>query len=144
VWLYPLMRGTDGTPQPATPEVCDKVLAVCSAADKRPVTDYVSVFAPTVVPFTLSMDYWVSQDDAVLLGTIQANVEQAVADWILWQKSRVARDLNGDELRKRCLEAGAKRIRINSPTPDFQVMDYFQLAVVSAPTPPNFAGMEDP
>jgi phage-related baseplate assembly protein len=138
------MRGADGEPQPATPEICAKVLAICSADDKRPVTDYVSVFPPTVVPFTLNMDYWVSKDNEVLLATVKANVEQAVSDWILWQKSRVARDLNGDELRKRCLEAGAKRIRINTPTPDFQVIDYFQLAVVNAPTPPNFVGLEEP
>lgn len=144
VWIYPLMRGADGEPQPATPEICAKVLAICSADDKRPVTDYVSVFPPTVVPFTLNMDYWVSKDNEVLLATVKANVEQAVSDWILWQKSRVARDLNGDELRKRCLEAGAKRIRINTPTPDFQVIDYFQLAVVNAPTPPNFVGLEEP
>jgi phage-related baseplate assembly protein len=144
VHIYPLMIGTDGTPQPATTEICNKVLAICNDKDKRPVTDYVTVIPPTVVPFTLNMDYWVSNDNEVLLGTIQSNVEQAVADWILWQKSRVARDLNGDELRKRCLEAGAKRIRINTPTPDFQIMAYNQLAVVSAPTPPNYAGMEDP
>jgi phage-related baseplate assembly protein len=87
VWIYPLMLGSDGTPQPATTEICAKVLAVCSANDKRPVTDYVSVFPPVAVPFTLNMDYWISSDAEILVGTIQDNVEQAVADWILWQKS---------------------------------------------------------
>jgi len=142
VWLYPLMR--EG--QLPSPEVLALVLATCSANTRRPITDYVSVFAPTVVTYALNMDYYVSQNNEVLLATIQANVQQAVADWILWQRSYVSRDLNCDELRKRCLEAGAKRIVVHSPTPDFQVMNYNQLACHTDTTAPiiNFAGLEEP
>ena len=141
VWIYPLMRG-GSLP---SPEVLDLVKAACSADTRRPVTDYVSVFAPTPVIYSLDMQYWVSEDNEVLLSTIQANVAQAVADWILWERSFVSRDLICDELRKRCLEAGAKRILINTPAPDFQVMAYNQLAV-HGPTVPviSFEGTEPP
>jgi phage-related baseplate assembly protein len=125
VWIYPLCTG--GT-LPTT-AILQAVLNSCSANTRRPVSDYVSVFAPTVVPFTVNVDYWILTENQVLLSTIQANVQKAVLDWIQWQRSSVSRDINGDELIKRCLEAGAKRIIINTPNPSFQTMAYNQLAV---------------
>jgi phage-related baseplate assembly protein len=143
VHLYPLLRGGQLPTQP----ILDLVLAVCSADTRRPVTDYVFSHAPTVFTYQLDMDYWVERDNEVLLDTIKSNVEQAVTDWILWQRSYVSRDLNCDELRKRCLQAGAKRIVVNTPTPTFQVMNYDQLACHDE-TPGhepiiNFVGLED-
>ena len=137
VWIYPLCTGGTLPSQ----EILNAVLATCSDVKRRPVTDYVSVFPPTIVPFTVNIDYWVLTDNQVLLATIQANVTAAVNAWILWQRSFVSRDINGDELIKRCLEAGAKRIVINQPTPNFQVMNYNQLAVcdpTSAPADQSF------
>jgi len=85
------------------------------------------------------------QSNEVLLAQIQANVQQAVTDWILWQHSYISRDIIVDELRKRCLEAGAKRIVVRQPTPDFQIMQYNQLAVCTTVPPAgiNFVGFED-
>ena len=145
VWIYPLLRGG----VIPTQDFCDNVvLPVVSARTRRPLTDYVSVIPPTGVPYVLNIDYWISKDNEVLADTIVAAVNQAVADWITWQTSYVSRDLNCDELRKRCLEAGAKRIVVHSPSPDFQVMNYNQLAqldttVTGNPTI-NYKGIEDP
>jgi phage-related baseplate assembly protein len=126
VWIYPLLR--DGVIP--TQDFCDNVVKpVVSADTRRPVTDYVSVFPATAFNYTLDITYYVLRTNEVLLNTIQANVAQAVSDWIAWTGSYISRDIIGDELRRRCLEAGAKRIVINSPTPDFQVMAYNQLAV---------------
>jgi phage-related baseplate assembly protein len=141
VWIYPLLTGGVVPTQP----ILDLVYASCSENTRRPLTDYVSVFAPTLYNYVLTMDYYVEKANEVLLDTIRANVEQAVADWILWQHSYVGRDLNCDELRKRCLEAGAKRIVVTLPSPPFRVMLYNQLAVHDHNTAPtiNFAGLED-
>ena len=141
VWLYPLLRNGE---IPGS-EILDLVAAACSPNTRRPVTDFVSVFAPTPFEYTLDIDYYIRDTDEVLAGTIQDAVEQAVADWILWQRSAIGRDLNGDELIKRCLEAGAKRVVINSPDPAFQVMDYNQLAVHDEDTEPviSYAGIEE-
>ena len=143
VHLYPLLRGGLIPTQP----ILDLVLAMCSADDKRPITDYVFAHAPVKFIYKLNMDYWVERDNEVLLDTIKANVEAAAADWILWEHSYVGRDLNTDELRKRCLQAGAKRIVVNTPTPAFQVMAYNQLAwhndTLGNEPIINFAGLED-
>jgi phage-related baseplate assembly protein len=141
VWIYPLMRGGLLPDQ----DILDAVLASCSDVKRRPVSDFVSVFAPTPVSYTLNMDYYIEDTNEVLADTIQANVIQAVNDWILWQHSYVGRDLNCDELRKRCLEAGAKRIVVNTPNPNYQVRAFNELAVHST-TPPvvNYKGLEMP
>ena len=141
VWLYPLMKNGVLPSQ----EILDLVEAKCSADTVRPVTDFVTAKLATAFNYSLDMDYFVLEDNEVLLSTIQANVTQAVNDWILWQRSHISRDLNCDELIKRVLEAGAKRVVINSPTPTFQVMNYNQLAVhTDTPAPLiNFAGLEE-
>jgi phage-related baseplate assembly protein len=146
VWIYPLVKDAGGIPQPASTEICDKVLAICSAKDKRPVTDYVSVFPPTEFIYTLNVKWWLEEGQDVLLATIQTNVQAAVDAWILWERSFVSRDINGDELRKRMLEAGAKRVQIVSPSPDFQVMNYNQLAVHDPAVAPivDYQGTEPP
>lgn len=152
VWIFPLVRDSNGVPQPASSEICDKVLAQCSAVTRRPVSDYVTVSPPVTRSYTVNIDYWVSSGHDVLLATIQDNVTKAVNDWVLWERSYVSRDIVGDELRRRCLEAGAKRIVIHQPSPDFQVMNYNELAVVDtwSPTAPgpgviiNYMGLEDP
>jgi phage-related baseplate assembly protein len=140
VWIYPLLQGGQLPTQP----ILDLVLATCSRNTRRPLTDWVKVFAPTVFPYALNFDYYVDKVNEVLLETIQNNVEQAALDWILWQRSAISRDLNCGELTKRCLEAGAKRIVVHTPTPPFQVLAYNQLAVHTSADPIiNFAGLED-
>lgn len=141
VWLYPLLKGG----QLPTPEILDLVVAKCSADTVRPVTDFVSAFAPTVFEYTLNMSFYISKANEVLVSSIINAVDQAAADWILWQRSYVGRDLNCDELIKRCIEAGAKRVVITSPSPAFQTLQFNQLAVHAvAPAPLiNYAGIEE-
>jgi phage-related baseplate assembly protein len=141
VWIYPLMKGG----QLPSPEILDLVAATCSAKTRRPVTDYVKVFAPTVVNYSLNMSYYISQSNEVLEQSIIDAVTLAVNDWILWQRSFVGRDLNCDELVKRCLEAGAKRVVITSPATMFQSLQYNELAVhTDTPAPViNYAGLEE-
>jgi phage-related baseplate assembly protein len=141
VWLYPLLRNGEIP----SPEIQALVLAACSAEDRRPITDYVSVKTPSLVNYSLNMTYYILRTNEVLFTTIKAAVEQAVADWILWERSFISRDLNGDELRKRCLAAGAKRIVITTPNPSFVVRAYNELAVHTGTPAPiiTFGGFED-
>ena len=141
VWIYPLLQGGQIPTQP----ILDLVRAACSANTRRPVADFVSVFAPVQFFYVLNMQYWISTENSVLADTIQANVTQACNDWILWERSYVSRDINGDELIKRCLEAGAKRVVINTPNPIYQAMAYNQLACQDPNTAPTitYMGLED-
>jgi phage-related baseplate assembly protein len=141
VWIYPLLKGGVLPSE----EIMALVDASCNVDDRRPVTDFVTVKLATEFVYTLNVDYWILKTNSVLLASIQAAVTQAANDWILWQRSAISRDLNGDELIKRMLEAGAKRVVINLPTPNFQEMDYNQLTVHDPDTEPiiNFVDFED-
>jgi phage-related baseplate assembly protein len=141
VWIYPLMKGGELP----NADIMALVDASCNRDDRRPVTDFVTVKLATKFTYTLNVDYWILQGNAVLADSIQAAVTQAALDWIEWQRSAISRDLNGSELTKRMLEAGAKRIVIISPNPSFQLMNYNQLAVHSDVTTPiiNYRGLED-
>ena len=44
-----------------------------------------------------------------------ASYSQAVDDYVLWQCTRMGRDINPDMLRHKVISAGAKRIEISSP-----------------------------
>jgi phage-related baseplate assembly protein len=125
-------------------DILGLVQKACAVETRRPVTDFVTAKMPVTVDYNLNFDYYVLTENDRLLGTIQKNVEQAAADWILWQRSKISRDINGDELTKRCLEAGAKRIVIHTPTPSFQVMAFNQLATTASDPVVNFAGLENP
>jgi phage-related baseplate assembly protein len=141
VWLYPLLRNG----QLPSEEILALVLARCSADTVRPITDYVTAYAPTPVEYSLNMTFYIRQSDAALVDSITTKVNQAVTDWILWQRLYVGRDLNCEELIRRCLNAGAKRIVISSPDPPFQPLLFNQLACHTTYSDPmiNYGGTEE-
>lgn len=116
--IYPLMAGG------ALPdeETLDKVLAVCSADDVRPMTDLVSAIAPTAVSYDIELHYYCTRDNEA--DTIKA-VETdggAIDRYNAWQTSALARDINPDQLRKLVLcpdwdssLKGADRVTITKP-----------------------------
>lgn len=136
VHIYPLMQGGELPSQ----DILDAVLKICDAEDTRPDTDHVSVFKPTPISYSLQVKFWIDRSRATQAAAIQKAIEQAARDWILWQKSKLGRDLNPSELNHRMVAAGAKRVEIASPA--FTVLNYMQVAI-----PENieitYGGLED-
>lgn len=129
---------TDGA-LPST-DVIDQVDEVLSDKTIRPLTDNVQVQAPTASSYNVDVEYWINADNASTAVTIQAQVEQAVTDYKLWQKNRIGRDINPDELLTRMKNAGAKRVVINSPS--FTVLDNTEVAQ-DGTTTITYQGLED-
>jgi phage-related baseplate assembly protein len=144
VHLFPLCQDANGLPIPPSSDILAKVLTSCSADTKRPVTDYVTAYAPTPFNYSCELTYYVSELNEVLLGSIQLAVTQAVNDWVTWQGSYIGRDINTDELSRRCLEAGAKRIVVTTPTPGYQALAYNELATLTAVVPGPTIGPSPP
>jgi len=136
VEIRPLLAGGEIPGQ----EILDAVAAACSDKSVRPLTDNVSVLAPTVVAFDVDVTYWIDSDNSAIAASIQAAVEQAVADWVLWQKSKLGRDVNPSELTARMVNAGAKRVLVTSPA--YTAVTKSQVAVAGAVTK-TFGGLED-
>ena len=113
-----------------------------SSEEIRPLTDEVHAKAPTALPYSVNVDYYVLQSDAVRLSAIQEAVQATVNDYVTWQQAKIGRDINPDELIKRVREAGAGRILHSTLTPAFQTLTNSQVAQCSSVTV-TFKGLED-
>ena len=111
-----------------------------SAETVRPLTDTVCVAAPEVVEYAVSGRWYLRRADAPLLSGVTAAVTRAVEDWLLWQRSRPGRDINPSRLIAAVLQAGAKRVELD--TPAFTALEPVQVARETA-VALVFGGMED-
>lgn len=87
-----------------------------SEDDRKMLTDEITVSAPTAVNYNLTMTYYINESDKAQAVQIQNAVSQAVTDYIEWQQSKIGRDINPNELSKRVMNAGAKRLVITAPS----------------------------
>ena len=113
-----------------------------SGEEIRPLTDEVHAKAPTASSYSVNVDYYVLQSDAVRLSAIQTAVQAAVNDYVAWQQAKIGRDINPDELIKRVRDAGAGRILHSTLTPAFKTLTKSQVAQCSSVTV-TFKGLED-
>jgi phage-related baseplate assembly protein len=112
VLVVPLLK--DGV-IPGT-EVLQAVEDILNDRTKRPLTDQVTVAAPTSMSYNVTLTYWIKAEDGPDATAIQAAVTAAVSDFILWQKSKMGRSINPSELIRRVMVAGAYRVNVLSPT----------------------------
>lgn len=106
----------------------------------RPLTDKVTVAAPAIQTFDVNVKYYINSSDSSKAVTIQSDVDQAVADYITWQSQVIGRDINPDELVKRMVEAGAKRVEITSPV--FTTVSNLSISQIGSKTV-SYGGVED-
>lgn len=123
---------TGGIIPEAGDAVLTAVLNACSDKARRPLTDTVSVLPAVAADTTVSVEYWISSDDAAKADAVKAAVEAAVSDYKLWQTKRIGRAINPDELRRRMLNAGA--VRINLATPVYTELTAEKVAQFTATT----------
>ncbi|MFY0545445.1 baseplate assembly protein [Brevibacillus sp. H7] len=136
VEIRPLMK--DGALPTQT--VLDAVLEKCSDKKVRPLTDQVTVLAPAQVTYNIDFTYWIGKENESNAASIQAAVNTSVADYQVWQRSKLGRDINPSELTRRLLNAGAKRVQITSPA--FTALTRTQVAKEGTVTV-AYGGVED-
>ncbi|MFW6680680.1 baseplate J/gp47 family protein [Lacrimispora sp. AGF001] len=106
----------------------------------KPLTDKVEVYAPDLVPYNLNVKYYINQSDKNRAESIQQKVTNAINEYILWQRLKMGRDINPNELIKRALAAGAKRIEIAAP--EFATVDSASVASLGTSSI-TYGGLED-
>ncbi len=111
VTVYVLMR--DGTLPGA--EVLADLTEFLKDREIRPMTDLVTVSAPTVKSFSITLTYYIARSNQASASAIQGQVDAAIADFITWQTTEIGRDINQTELIRRVREAGAKRVVVTAP-----------------------------
>lgn len=136
VVIRPLLKGGEIPAQP----ILDAVLAVVNDKKVRPLTDDVSVVAPSAVQYDVTATYYIDSANSANSPTIQAAVNTALNDYLIWQKSKLGRDIDPSELIYRLKQAGAKRVAVTFPV--YTALDNTQVAaddVVSL----TYGGLED-
>lgn len=126
IWLLIIKgeRDEQGALISVVPDPDDGLLNTVAASvtgeQVRPLGDFVTVLRPQFVDFDAICSYTIGQSRAKQAVQIQLAVQQAFSDYLLWQQSKISRDINPSELTARLVNAGAKRVIITSPT--FQVL----------------------
>lgn len=137
VEIYFILQGGQ-LPDEAMTEELEKYL---QNEDIRPLTDHVIVRAPNVREYEVSLTYYINESDRMKAASIQKNVRDAVDEYIAWQKEKIGRDINPDQLRKLVVSAGAKRVNINMP--EFQRVARSGIALLAGKAEVLYGGVED-
>lgn len=106
----------------------------------RPMTDLVRVAAPQEVTYTINLTYYINRSDSAKAVTIQAAVDQAVADYQTWQRA-IGRDINPSQLVRMIMDAGAKRVTVTAPT--YTAVDATKVSALQGDAVISYGGLED-
>ena len=106
----------------------------------RPLTDKVTVKAPDTVDYKLDVKYYINSSDLKRADTIKANVAAAIEQYIIWQRSKIGRDINPSQLIQMMVSAGAKRVEVKLPI--FQVIGATNVAKLVSQSV-TYGGIED-
>lgn len=80
----------------------------------RPLTDMVTVGAPTVIEYEVVAEYWIGSKNATISTIIEGQVNTAYQEYLVWQREKMGRDVDLSELIARLKRAGASRVAVNS------------------------------
>lgn len=122
-------------------EVLDDVLEVCSAEKVRPLTDKVTAKAPTTVSYDINAAYYITTDDRAQTTAIQEAVTKAVNQYVLWQKSKLGRDIDPSKLYELMVQAGARKVTVTSPA--IKILQATELAVAGKITVSFLGGADE-
>ena len=121
-------------------EILQLVEDICSDKTKRPLTDYVKAYAPEEMYYDIDFTYYINSEKAASVNIITEAVENAIAEYELWQKQKLGRDINPSEITRRVVNAGAKRVEL--VTPVYTKLNRRQVAKVQTISI-KFGGLED-
>ena len=121
-------------------EVMIQVFETLNDKRIRPLTDYLHVIEPKKIEYNINFKYWILESDSTIAAGIIDAVENAVQEYIQWQKSKLGLDINPSYLYELIMKAGPKRIEIIEPT--FQVLEPWEVAGLQGEAEINFEGLE--
>jgi phage-related baseplate assembly protein len=109
-------------------EILDKVMANLTDPinEKRPLTDFVHIISPEVVPYTINIDYKVTEESDS--ERVHNNILTAVQMFVNYQKSKLGIELNNSLLRDYLTQAGAYWVDVISP--QLKTLQPYQFAVL--------------
>lgn len=122
VEIYPLLTGSQIPNSAFLSELKESL----SSDTERPLTDKVETKAPSEKTYSINFEYYIDKVDSSTVESIKSNVNSAVINYQSWQKNKLGKDINPDELIKLVKEAGAKRLVLTSPV--YNNLEPFEVA----------------
>lgn len=116
-----------------TESIKEKVLTACSAADKRPLTDLVSVVSPTRKEFDIELTYYYEPSKTEVISFVEGS-NGAISKYIDWQTTALGRDINPDQLRWMILhpdDESATPYRVDVVSPTYEELEDTEVATFS-------------
>lgn len=95
--------------------VLDIVAAALNDDKVRPLTDHVTVSAPTAKTFSIALTYYVESGGSLSLSEAADAVDEAVNEYVSWQTAKIGRDIDPSKLIQYVMNAGVKRVVVTSP-----------------------------
>ena len=90
--------------------------------------------------YDVRLIYYIPASAKAAAAAIQADVAEAVSVYNTWQTEKIGRDINPSYLIQKVMEAGAKRVEVESPL--FTVLDESTIARTGTVTM-SYGGVED-
>ena len=112
VKIVPLLAGGEIPDE----TVIAKILAIVNDEEIRPLTDYVTVVAPSAVEYDIEFKYYTTAASEADMITAIEGTGGAIDKYKTWQSTALGRDINPDALRLFVLQAGSLMIDVTSPT----------------------------
>jgi phage-related baseplate assembly protein len=140
VYIYFLMESG----RLPTDEERQQVYDICSADDIRPLTDQVFVEVPIIVVVLVVASFWIEDSKAAFAEDIRTNVYTAWEEYRVWQSEEIGRDINPSKLVQMLINAGAKRVVVDSPlfTDPNNFINKQSVANLDAASTLTYAGLE--
>lgn len=111
VKVVPLMEGGALPDEDTLQAVYDAV----NDRDVRPMTDVVTVEAPTPVDYSISIKYWTTVDSEAAVVEAVEGAGGAIDRYMADQSAHLGRDIEPDVLKTYVMQAGALRCDVTSP-----------------------------
>lgn len=94
--------------------VLGEIEELLSGKTRRPLTDNLMVTPPEAVYYDINLKYWIY--DGADASAVSIAVWKAIAEYKMWQRTKLGRDINPDEITDRLKAiSGVKRLEIASP-----------------------------
>lgn len=119
----------------------DEVANIINDKKVRPLTDFVTYHAPEKVDYEALVTYWISSSNATVATIIQRQIEEEYQNYLMWQRSKIGRDVDLSELIRRLKNKGASRVAVNSLM--YVEVDKHQVAYEMASSSLTFGGLAD-
>lgn len=87
------------------------ILDVCNDKSIRPMGDLVSVLDPIAINYDIAISYYI--DTTQNADTVATDVQTAVDEYVIWQKSKIGRGIDPTRLLSALQIAGAQRLSVS-------------------------------